>query len=197
MGRADGHIGLLGPLFSPGRGKGLIDRQMLNVGPSTPGLQLSATNPHHPHRILFAGHHGEYEYDVVWYSDDGGTPPTPRSRHSSGIRMRSRWLRPRTVESSRRRATKTFTPDTPATRAPATAAGWRGRWMVGAALGRACPTRCWSGRSARQRCSAFRRESGLLATPASQSSTPTRGTAPPRRARALLVGGPPASSADR
>jgi hypothetical protein len=189
---------MLGPLFSPGRGKGLIDRQMLNVGPSTPGLQLSATNPHHPHRILFAGHHGAYEYDVVWYSDDGGTPPTPRSRHSSGIRMRSRWLRPRTVESSRRRATKTFTPDTPATRAPATAAGWRGRWMVGAALGRACPTRCWSGRSAsRQRCSAFRRESGLLATPASQSSTPTRGTAPPRRARALLVGGPPASSADR
>jgi sialidase-1 len=67
---------MLGPLFSPGRGKGLIDRQMLNVGPSTPGLQLSATNPHHPHRILFAGHHGAYEYDVVWYSDDGGATYT-------------------------------------------------------------------------------------------------------------------------
>ena len=35
---------MLGPLFSPGRGKGLIDDQMLNVGPSTQALQLSATN---------------------------------------------------------------------------------------------------------------------------------------------------------
>lgn len=43
----------------------------LAVGPGA-GLQLSASNRFHPNRIMFAGHHGAYEYDVIWYSDDGG-----------------------------------------------------------------------------------------------------------------------------
>ena len=36
------------------------------------GLQLSATNPHAPGRLLFIGHKGSYVQDVVWYSDDHG-----------------------------------------------------------------------------------------------------------------------------
>ena len=43
----------------------------LSVGPGA-GIQLSATNKHHPNRLVFAGHHGAYQYDCVWYSDDGG-----------------------------------------------------------------------------------------------------------------------------
>ena len=65
------------------------------MGPGA-GIQLSANNPHHPNRLVvrasvpapscrfgfgrlirgcraqFAGHHGAYTYDMVWYSDDGG-----------------------------------------------------------------------------------------------------------------------------
>ncbi len=41
----------------------------LNVGPGA-GLQLSDGNPHAPGRLLFAGHHGRYSFDGVWYSDD-------------------------------------------------------------------------------------------------------------------------------
>eukprot|EP01065_Artemidia_motanka_P022821 TRINITY_DN2700_c0_g1_i2.p2 TRINITY_DN2700_c0_g1~~TRINITY_DN2700_c0_g1_i2.p2 ORF type:complete len:456 (+),score=138.13 TRINITY_DN2700_c0_g1_i2:65-1432(+) len=41
------------------------------VGPGV-GLQLSATNPHAPGRLLFIGHHGYYVEDFVWYSDDHG-----------------------------------------------------------------------------------------------------------------------------
>lgn len=36
------------------------------------GIQLSATNTYHPNRLIFAGHHGAYQYDCVWYSDDNG-----------------------------------------------------------------------------------------------------------------------------
>ena len=66
----------------------------LSVGPGA-GIQLSANNPHHPNRLVvrasvpapvdlalavlirgcrvqFAGHHGAYTYDMVWFSDDGG-----------------------------------------------------------------------------------------------------------------------------
>ena len=39
------------------------------VGPGA-GVQLSATNKFAPGRLLFAGHHGRYTYDSVWYSDD-------------------------------------------------------------------------------------------------------------------------------
>lgn len=42
-----------------------------DVGPGV-GLQLSASNPHHPGRLLFIGHRGAYVEDVVWFSDDGG-----------------------------------------------------------------------------------------------------------------------------
>ena len=41
------------------------------VGPGN-GLQLSASNKFAPNRLLFAGHHGRYTYDAVWYSDDSG-----------------------------------------------------------------------------------------------------------------------------
>ena len=82
---------MLGPLFSPGRGKGLIDDQMLNVGPSTQALQLSATNPHHPHRILFAGHHGAYEYDVIWFSDDFGASYTLAKNASDPSKPAQLW----------------------------------------------------------------------------------------------------------
>jgi sialidase-1 len=41
------------------------------TGPGV-GLRLSNTNPHHPGRLLFIGHHGAYVEDVVWFSDDGG-----------------------------------------------------------------------------------------------------------------------------
>ena len=43
----------------------------LSVGPGA-GIQLSATNRYHPNRIIFAGHHGPYEYDAIWFSDDHG-----------------------------------------------------------------------------------------------------------------------------
>ena len=35
-------------------------------------MQLSAHNKFHPHRLVFAGHYGDYEYVAVWWSDDGG-----------------------------------------------------------------------------------------------------------------------------
>jgi sialidase-1 len=41
-----------------------------SVGPGR-GIQLSDKSPA-PGRLLFIGHHGAYEYDLVWYSDDGG-----------------------------------------------------------------------------------------------------------------------------
>ena len=41
------------------------------VGPGN-GLQLSPSNKFAPGRLLFAGHHGRYTYDAVWYSDDHG-----------------------------------------------------------------------------------------------------------------------------
>ena len=59
---------MLGPLFSPPVSGG---RGGLSVGPGH-GIQLSASNKYHPNRLLFAGHHGAYQYDCVWYSDDGG-----------------------------------------------------------------------------------------------------------------------------
>lgn len=43
----------------------------LNVGPGA-AIQLSAKNRFHPHRLIFAGHYGNYEYVAVWWSDDGG-----------------------------------------------------------------------------------------------------------------------------
>jgi hypothetical protein len=58
---------MLGPLFSPF----VSSRGGLSVGPGA-GIQLSATNKHHPNRLIFAGHHGAYQYDCVWYSDDHG-----------------------------------------------------------------------------------------------------------------------------
>jgi hypothetical protein len=39
------------------------------VGPGN-GVQLSPSNKFAPGRLLFAGHHGRYTYDAVWYSDD-------------------------------------------------------------------------------------------------------------------------------
>lgn len=65
---------MLGPVFSPGNASsacGSARPYCLAVGPGA-GLQLSADNKFHPNRILFAGHHGAYQYDVIWYSDDGG-----------------------------------------------------------------------------------------------------------------------------
>lgn len=32
----------------------------------------SPSNPHAPGRMLFIGHHSAYQYDSVWYTDDGG-----------------------------------------------------------------------------------------------------------------------------
>ncbi len=55
----------LGSLFAPFRPIGL------SVGPGA-GIQLSATNRYHANRLLFAGHHGPYQYDMIWYSDDMG-----------------------------------------------------------------------------------------------------------------------------
>ena len=37
-----------------------------------PGLGLQLTHGAHAGRLLWIGHHGGYEYDVVWFSDDGG-----------------------------------------------------------------------------------------------------------------------------
>ena len=45
--------------------------QTSDAGPGV-GIQLSATNPHAPGRLLFIGHAGAYIQDYVWYSDDGG-----------------------------------------------------------------------------------------------------------------------------
>jgi hypothetical protein len=53
----------LGPLF--------VGVPIVGVGPGA-GIQLSAGNRFHPHRILFAASHGVYTFSVVWYSDDGG-----------------------------------------------------------------------------------------------------------------------------
>ena len=55
----------------------------LNVGPGA-GLQLSDTNPHAPGRLLFAGHHGRYSYDGVWYSDDHGDTWSVSTNASTG-----------------------------------------------------------------------------------------------------------------
>jgi len=41
------------------------------TGPGT-AIILSAQNPHAPGRILFIGHHGDYQEDYVWYSDAAG-----------------------------------------------------------------------------------------------------------------------------
>jgi len=41
------------------------------TGPGV-GIQLSATNPHAPGRLLFIGHAGAYVQDYVFYSDDHG-----------------------------------------------------------------------------------------------------------------------------
>eukprot|EP00043_Microstomoeca_roanoka_P014138 m.139278 g.139278 ORF g.139278 m.139278 type:complete len:179 (+) comp15940_c0_seq5:958-1494(+) len=41
-----------------------------DVGPGV-GLQLSPQSKY-AGRLLFIGHHGAYEYDSVWFSDDGG-----------------------------------------------------------------------------------------------------------------------------
>merc|ERR1712166_344390 len=40
-----------------------------DVGPGT-GVQLSSKNPHAPRRNIFIGHHGAYQHDLIWYSDD-------------------------------------------------------------------------------------------------------------------------------
>ena len=37
-----------------------------------PGVGLQLTRGPHAGRLLFIGHHNAYEYDAVWYSDDGG-----------------------------------------------------------------------------------------------------------------------------
>lgn len=42
-----------------------------SAGPGV-GLQLAATNPKAPGRLLFIGHHGAYKEDFIWYSDDHG-----------------------------------------------------------------------------------------------------------------------------
>jgi sialidase-1 len=49
------------------------------LGPSRgtwvgPGVGIQLLNPHSPSpgRLLFIGHYGAYDYDLVWYSDDGG-----------------------------------------------------------------------------------------------------------------------------
>jgi sialidase-1 len=41
------------------------------VGPGR-GLVLTSEKSPNPGRILLIGHHGAYEYDLVWYSDDAG-----------------------------------------------------------------------------------------------------------------------------
>jgi len=43
-----------------------------SVGPGR-GLQLSPDNKKAPNRLLFIGHHGAYQEDYVWYSDDGSS----------------------------------------------------------------------------------------------------------------------------
>ena len=58
-----GGVQLLAPFLGPLDGA--------DVGPGV-GLQLSATHPLAPGRLLFIGHRGAYVEDVVWYSDDGG-----------------------------------------------------------------------------------------------------------------------------
>ena len=37
-----------------------------------PGVGLQLRSRMHAGRILFIGHHLAYQYDGVWYSDDGG-----------------------------------------------------------------------------------------------------------------------------
>jgi len=72
---------MLGPTFSPNGACGAARPFCLAVGPGH-GIQLSSTNPHHPNRLIFAGHHGAYQYDQIWYSDDGGKTYT-LSRNAS------------------------------------------------------------------------------------------------------------------
>lgn len=59
----------MGPPGVPAPFLGGLDGSL--TGPGV-GLRLSDTNPHHPGRLLFIGHHGAYVEDVVWFSDDGG-----------------------------------------------------------------------------------------------------------------------------
>ena len=42
-----------------------------STGPGR-GLQLSASHRHAPNRLLFIGHHGAYQQDFIWFSDDSG-----------------------------------------------------------------------------------------------------------------------------
>ena len=63
----------------------------LNVGPG-PGLQLSDSNPYAPGRILFAGHHGRYSYDGVWYSDDHGKTWNVSTNATTGLPARFQGL---------------------------------------------------------------------------------------------------------
>ncbi|EGD83596.1 hypothetical protein PTSG_04204 [Salpingoeca rosetta] len=42
-----------------------------DVGPGV-GLQLKSNVSGHAGRLLFIGHHGAYQFDSVWFSDDGG-----------------------------------------------------------------------------------------------------------------------------
>eukprot|EP00051_Salpingoeca_urceolata_P005891 m.78442 g.78442 ORF g.78442 m.78442 type:complete len:467 (-) comp14586_c0_seq2:288-1688(-) len=55
-----------------------------DVGPGV-GIQLSKSNKY-AGRLLFIGHHGAYEFDSVWYSDDGGLTYT-QSNTSSMLKM--------------------------------------------------------------------------------------------------------------
>ena len=41
---------------------------------------------------MFAGHHGAYEYDVVWYSDDGGATYTTAKNASGNGEVAKIWL---------------------------------------------------------------------------------------------------------
>jgi hypothetical protein len=75
---------MLAPDFAPSSGAKTV---LLTVGPGA-GLQLSGANRFHPGRLLFAGHHGAYEYDVVYFSDDHGET-WQFARNESG---RAAWL---------------------------------------------------------------------------------------------------------
>jgi len=74
---------MLGPIFSPFSST----RGGLAVGPGA-GLQLSSEHPTHPNRLLFTGHHGAYQYDCVWYSDDHGKTWTLSLNETTGAPAR-------------------------------------------------------------------------------------------------------------
>ena len=74
---------MLGPTFSPTAGHPSWEKEQLAVGPGQ-AIQLSATNRHHPNRLLFAGTKDGYGYDCVWYSDDGGRSYTLSQDVSTG-----------------------------------------------------------------------------------------------------------------